>query len=270
MAKPRRISDIRPLFTNLAQTSHYEVKFGGLPDQLKKYLGQRGITNRFITEDAGLLCNNAVLPTTQLATVNVDGNYMGITETFAHRRQYQDISLEFYVDKNYNTLKFLEHWMEFIASGSSNPIDGNNAPISTNVDQGYFIRMQYPEYYKSNQTRIVKFDRDYQREIEYTFIGLYPYSIASIPVSYSQSDVMKMQASFKIDRYVVGKSYSVNIARVEDNNKDPIQPSQGAPANQVNPTPVLRTPRSPGSIPSNGVEFLRSDLSLYENLYSNK
>jgi hypothetical protein len=267
VATPRKISDIRPLFTNLAQTSHYEVRFGGLPDQLKKYLGQRGITARFIAEDAGLLCNNAVLPTTQLATVNVDGNYTGITETFAHRRQYQDISLEFYVDKNYNTLKFLEHWMEFIASGSTNPVDGNNAPINSNIDQGYFIRMQYPEYYKSNRTSIIKFDRDYQREIEYTFIGLYPYSIASIPVAYSQSDVMKMQASFKMDRYVIGKSYSINIARVEDNNREPTQPSPGAPRNQTNPTPVLRTPRSPGSIPSNGVEFLRSDLSLYENLY---
>ena len=164
MAIPRRISDIRPLFTNLAQTSHYEVKFGGLPLQLTSYLG---------------------------TTVNVDGNYIGITETFAHRRQYQDISLEFYVDRNYKTLKFLEHWMEFIASGSSNPINGYT-PINTNVDQGYFIRMQYPEYYKSNRTRIIKFDRDYNREIEYTFIGLYPYTIASIPVSYSQSDVMKM------------------------------------------------------------------------------
>jgi hypothetical protein len=268
--RPRKISDIRPLFTNLAQTSHYEVKFGGLPDQLQKYLGQRGITRRFIAEDAGLLCNNAVLPTTQLATVNVDGNYMGITETFAHRRQYQDISLEFYVDKNYNALKFLEHWMEFIASGSSNPIDGNNAPINTNIDEGYFIRMQYPEYYKSNRTSIVKFDRDYQKEIEYTFIGLYPYSISSIPVAYSQSDVMKIQATFKMDRYVIGKSYSVNIARIEDNNKEPNRQSASAPRNQTNPTPTLRIPRSPGSIPSNGVEFLRSDRSLYENLYGDK
>lgn len=225
MATPRRISDIRPLFTNLAQTSHYEVKFGGLPLQLTSYLGTRGVDSRFISEDAGLLCNNASLPTTQLATVNIDGNYIGITETFAHRRQYQDISLEFYVDRNYKTLKFLEHWMEFIASGSSNPINGYT-PINTNVDQGYFIRMQYPEYYKSNRTRIIKFDRDYNREIEYTFIGLYPYTIASIPVSYSQSDIMKMQATFKIDRYVIGKAYSSNILNNTDNNKEPSSPTQ--------------------------------------------
>lgn len=266
MAYPRKISDIKPLFTNLAQTSHYEVKFGGLPTQLTSYLLTRGITSRFIAEDAGLLCNNAILPTTQLATVDVSGNYIGITETFAHRRVYQDISLEFYVDKNYNTLKFLEHWMEFIASGSSNPIDSSIPAVSNNVDVGYFIRMQYPEYYKSNKTKIVKFDRDYGRELEYTFIGLYPYSISSIPINYIQSNVMSMQVTFKIDRYVIGRSYSLDIANQIDNNKNPAQPAPTTPTER----PPILWPRSPGSIPSNGVELFPSNLTLTEALYGNR
>lgn len=266
MALPRRISDIKPLFTNLAQTSHYEVKFGGLPGELVGYLRSRGVSSRFIAEDAGLLCHNAVLPTTQFATVDVVGNYIGITETFAHKRIYQDISLEFYVDNNYNTLKFLEHWMEFIASGASNPIDGTNLPINMNVDAGYFIRMQYPKYYKSNRTKIIKFDRDYQREIEYTFIGLYPYNIASIPVSYGQSDILKMQVTFKIDRYVIGKSYSIDYSRNSDGNKTVSQPQI-----QAGPQPSIRlVPKSPGSIPSNGVELFDSNKTTYENLYGSK
>ena len=263
MAKPRRISDIRPLFTNLAQTTHYEVKFGGLPPELISYLRSKGISPRFIAEDAGLLCYSGSLPTTQLSTVDVAGNYIGITETFAHRRQFLDISLDFYVDSNYKTLKFLEHWMEFIASGASNPIEGNNAPINSNVDEGYFIRMQYPQYYKSNKTKITKFDRDYNKEVEYTFIGLYPYNIASIPVSYAQSDVLKMTVSFKIDRYVIGKSLSLDIIRNEDNNKDPKQPQ---PTSPQQPQQRL-VPRSPGSIPSNGVESFPFGQTLYESLY---
>ena len=266
MAFPRRISDIRPLFTNLAQTSHYEVKFGGLPNELIYYLRRRGISSRFIAEDAGLLCFNAVLPTTQIATVNIDNNYIGITETFAHRRQYQDISFEFYVDNNYNTLKFLEHWMEFIASGASEPIDGTNLPINSNVDEGYFIRMQYPKDYKSNRTKIIKFDRDYRRELEYTFIGLYPYNIASIPVSYGQSDIMKIQATFKIDRYVIGKSYSFDYIVDRDNDKLSNQPR---PQPTTQPQPRL-VPRSPGSIPSNGVELFPAGQSLAESLYGPK
>jgi hypothetical protein len=266
VAIPRRISDIKPLVTNLAQTSHYEVKFGGLPPELRSYLLGRGISSRFIAEDAGLLCNSASLPTTQLATVDIAGNYMGITETFAHRRQYQDITLEFYVDKNYRTLKFLEHWMEFVASGSTNPINGNNLPINRNVDEGYFIRMQYPKYYKSNRTRIIKFDRDYQREIEYTFIGLYPYSISSIPVAYASSDIMKMSATFKMDRYVIGKSYSLDVFEQRDNERDSSQPVPQPPSE---PKPLL-VPRSAGSLPSNGVELKPAGQTLYESLYGTR
>lgn len=264
MAKPRKISDIKPLFTNLAQTTHYEVKFGGLPSELISYLGGKGISSRFIAEDAGLLCYNGSLPTTQLSTVDVSGNYIGITESFAHRRQFQDISFDFYVDKNYKTLKFLEHWMEFIASGASNPIQGNNSPINKNVDEGYFIRMQYPKYYKSNKTKIIKFDRDYKKELEYTFIGLYPYNIASIPVSYAKSDVLKMSVVFKIDRYVIGKSLSLDIVRNEDNNKDP---KESQPTQPQQPQSIL-IPRSPGSIPSNGVELIPSGQPLYQYLYN--
>lgn len=269
MVRPRKISDIKTLFTNLAQTSHYEVRFGGLPRELTSYLSRRGISSRFIAEDVGLLCNNAVLPTTQIGTFDVPGNYTGITETFANRRGYQDISLDFYVDKNYNALKFIEHWMEFIASGASNPIQSSLPPIPQNIDDSYFIRLQYPEYYKSNKTTIIKFDRDYNKEIQYTFIGLYPYNIASIPVSYAQSNVMQMSVSFKIDRYVIGKSLSYDISIDRDNNKESNiqQPSRPVTESQVRQRLV---PRSPGSIPSNGVELFPSDVSLYESLYNNR
>lgn len=230
MARPKvkKISEISPLFTNLSQSSFYQVRFGGLGRELKDYLYKRGIDRQFIAEDVGLLCNNAALPTTQLATANITGNYIGITESIAHTRQYQDITLEFYVDKNYKSLKFLEHWMEFIASGSTNPLDGNLSSISENIDDAYYIRMQYPEYYKSNKTKIFKFERDYDGKnkknvLEYTFIGLYPYNISSIPVSYSQSNILTMQASFKIDRYVIGKSASYDIFKRDSNNKDPLQ-----------------------------------------------
>lgn len=231
MAIPRRISDIKPLITNLAQTSHYQVIFGGLPGQLLAYLGNRGIDSRFVNENAGLLCYSAVLPTTSLGNANILGNYMGITENFAYRRIYSEITLEFYVDNNYKTLKFLEHWMEFIASGSHNPINGVAGPVSQNSD-AYFIRMQYPEYYKSNSTRIIKFDRDYRAEIQYDFRGLYPSNISSLPVQYAQSDVLKVSATFSYDRYIAGRSFSFNEFQLNSNNLIPaiaaaVNPNEG-------------------------------------------
>lgn len=229
----RRISDFKPLFTHLAQTSHYEVSFGGLPRQLTSYLNQKGINSRFIAEDAGLLCYSAILPTTQLATANITGNFMGITEKFAHTRLYDSISLDFYVDKNYNALKFIETWMEFIASGANNPIGSPLQPVSQNR-KDYISRMQYPEFYKSNYTKIVKFDRDYNQEIEYNFVGLFPYQIASIPVSYTGSDTLKMTAMFQYDRYIAGRSLSLNEFNGNNNN------------NQGNQTP------NPFSVPFEG------------------
>jgi len=225
VAFPRRIADIKPLLTNLAQTSHYEVQFGTLPPQLMGYLSRKGINPRFIAEGAGLLCYSAVLPTTTLGSFTVDGNYMGVQEKFAHSRIYSEITLDFYVDNDYQILNFLECWMEFIASGSYNNqgLAGENAPINQNVNN-YFVRMQYPQYYKANQVRILKFDRDYRREIEYNFRGLFPLNMSSIPVSYVASDTLKVSVSFQYDRYIAGRTSTFDqfVAR-DSNNLNPLQ-----------------------------------------------
>lgn len=183
------------------------------------YLRGRGVNTQFISESAGLLCYSTSLPTTNLGSNTISGNFMGIQEKFAHTRIYDEISLDFYVDKDYKMIKFLESWMEFIASGSFNPIglSGENAAISPNVDN-YFIRMQYPAYYKANAVKIVKFDRDYAREIEYNFRGLYPRNISSIPVSYMSSDTLKVSATFSYDRYIAGKANSINQSVIGDSN----------------------------------------------------
>lgn len=241
MPRIRRISEIKPLVTNLAQTSHYEVKFGGLPQPLISYLIKRGVDPFFINEEVGLLCHSAVLPTTQLATSVITGNHMGITEKIAHTRLYDQISLDFYVDSNYKTLKFIEHWMEFISSGSHNPINGVSPPISINTDS-YFIRMQYPSYYKSDQTRIIKFDRDYNNEIEYTFRGMFPLNLVSVPVSYNASDVLKISASFQFDRYIIGSTFSFIENQGRENNKVATRPEP----RKTNTPLIFRTGQSLG------------------------
>lgn len=209
MAKKFSVSSIKPLISNLAQTSHYQVIFGGLPNQLLQYLSLRNVSSSFIAENAGLLCYSASLPTSSLGTKMVDGNYSGIQEKFATSRIYQDIILEFYVDSDYKSLLFLESWIEFISSGSHNNINGVSPAVRQNRD-GYFVRMQYPDYYKSNATKIIKFDRNYKQEIQYSFFGLFPYDISSIPVSYNASEILKVSAYFKYDRYVAGRPLSIN------------------------------------------------------------
>jgi len=254
----RRISDFKPLFTNIAQSSHYEVTFGGLHPRLTSYLLTKGINSLFISQDVGLLCCSAVLPTSSLATADITGNFMGITEKFAHTRQYSEISLDFYVDKNYKSLKFIETWMEFIASGSINPINSSLIGITQNRND-YISRMQYPEYYKSNFTKIVKFDRDYNQEIEYRFVGLFPYAISSIPVSYESSQILKMTAIFKYDRYVAGRSLSINQFIGDSNNN---QSNQSTQNNQSNGQRVVyRTGSALGQSGVRGVVFTPGNVN---------
>ena len=211
MVRPRKISDFKPTLTNLAQTSHYQVIFSGLPTSLRQHLNVRGVGYRFITETSGLLCYSAVLPGSRLATADIVGNYMGVSEKMAHTRLFTQIQLEFYVDKEYKTLKFLDHWMEFIGNGSG----------QRQSDAGYYYRMEYPDSYKSNQTKIIKFDRDYKEEIEYTFYGMFPIDLSSTTVKYETSEVLKATATFSFDRYIAGKFDSYSLRRGTDNNKAP-------------------------------------------------
>jgi len=204
----KKISEFKPLITNLAQTSHYQVIFGGLNDDLSTYLDERGVDTRFITNSAGLLCSSASIPGSSLATADINGNFMGVQEKMAHTRIFTQIQLEFYVDSDYRMIKFLEHWMEFIASGSNqNPGDNH-----------YYYRMQYPSAYKSNSTKIIKFDRDYKRELEYNFIGLFPINMSSVPISYDASDILKVSVAFNYERYIPGKITSKSKVDGTSNN----------------------------------------------------
>ena len=105
----RRTSDILPLFTKVATTSHYELSFPALPWQLLNYIKMNSndrIDNSFVFRDLGLLCKNAQLPGTAYATAQINGNYMGINQKYAHTRIYTDSSFTFIVDDDYRVVKF--------------------------------------------------------------------------------------------------------------------------------------------------------------------
>ena len=207
--KPRRIADFKPTFSNLAQTSHYQLIFGGIPLGVRQHLNIRGVDYRFLTETAGLLCSNAVIPGSTLADAKVIGNYQGVIENMTHARIYPDISLEFYVDREYKLLKFFEHYIEFVAGGSR----------EDQSQEDYYHQMEYPSDYKSYSTKLIKFDRDYNEEMQYNFYGMYPYQITNIPIKYENSAVLKMSVNFHIDRYSAGRYSSYDKYRGRYNNR---------------------------------------------------
>ena len=203
---PQQISNILPKFQNVAQSNHYLVKFGlpsGTvydPNTLMGHLRSKGVDTRFQLDDVGLLCSSASLPGSALATINTVGDYQGVVERFAHTRNFTQISLEFYVDNLYKSLKFLEHWMEYISG--ANPGDPKQ-------NASYHFKMRYPALYKSNETRIIKFERDYNRFLEYRFVGLFPLALNSVRVNYQNSQVLKATCAFSYDRYICGESSSL-------------------------------------------------------------
>ena len=197
--RPKRISDILPKIQNVAQTANYLVKFALPNSPLKSMMRRKGVNDRFIVEDAGLLCSGAVLPGSALAAVNTVGDYQGMVERFAHTRNFTQINLEFYVDNEYKSLKFLEHWMEYVTGGNTSDVSADT----------YYFQLNYPDEYKSNDTRIVKFEKNYSQFVEYRFVGLFPLSLNSTRVSYQNSQILKATAAFSYDRYIAGESSSL-------------------------------------------------------------
>ena len=188
--RPRPISDFLPRFQNVAQTSQFLVKFA-LPfsrnsSGLRSFLRRKGVNDRFVVEDAGLLCSDAVLPGSAMASIDTRGDYQGVIERMAHTRNFTQINLEFYVDNEYKSMKFLEHWMEYITGSIRDP-----------ADDTYFYQLHYPSEYKSNDTRIVKFEANHFQFLEYRFIGLFPLSLNSTRVSYNNSQLLKCSANFR-------------------------------------------------------------------------
>ena len=218
MVSPKKISDFKPILTNVAQTSHYQVFFDGLSPDLFTFLGQKNVDRRFITENSGLLCSAASIPGSALATSDIFGNFTGVQEKFAHTRIFSEMSLEFYVDKDYKMIKFFEHWMDYISSGS----EKRRITSFSKASPGYFYRMRYPKGnsgYKCDKTKIVKFNVDYKKEIEYTFIGMFPINLASTPAQYGNSDVLKVNCTFNYERYIAGESTNLSIKKgISENN----------------------------------------------------
>jgi hypothetical protein len=197
-----RVSDIKSRLLNIAQTSLYRVTIP-IPPRVSSFISQRGITPIDI-DNISLLCSEASLPGSSLATHEVTNDYHGVTEKMAYRRMYdENLDLTFYVDRNYKVIELFETWMDYITG------DEQSFSREQYKDRNTHYRMSYPNSYKTN-IFLIKFERDHhsaQSKIpkiltEYTFVDAFPTNIIAMPVSYDQSDVLKCTVSFSYQRYV--------------------------------------------------------------------
>jgi len=210
--------DVRELIGQSALTNNYLVYIpplstgmvdsnrSKLADHIKKY--GRLTDGDSVSKKLGLLCSDASLPTSSYATAEVKDNFVGVTQEFAHTRLYADTDFTFYVDKNYDSIKFFEAWMDYISgAGEVSQSDKLKRP-------GYFRRMAYPDYYKVSEMSITKFERNISGEqLKYTFINAFPKSMTAIPVAYGAADLLKVTVSFNYDRYIMDRENVKSTAK---------------------------------------------------------
>tara|TARA_Y100000768_G_scaffold204967_1_gene154402 strand:- start:973 stop:1791 length:819 start_codon:yes stop_codon:yes gene_type:complete len=197
MASPKSVSQIKSGLLRPALSSHFEVQIP-VPTNLRGILG----TNQ---EKLNLMCSEASLPGSSLATSEISNSYHGVTERHAYRRIYDDrIDLTFYVDaENYTPIRFFENWISYIVGETD-----RNEMKNTN----YSYRSQYPDEYIANQgLKVIKFERDYGRSLQYEFIRAYPLAITSMPVSYEGSNLMTCNVSMTYIRYIASPIHTTGV-----------------------------------------------------------
>jgi hypothetical protein len=221
---PKKIADIKLNLLHPALTSHFEVEIP-IPEGLTNaYLDGNGLSGfKGSSSKQGqlnLMCSEATLPGSNLATFEINDNFHGVTERHAYRRVYDDrIDLTFYVDaENYIPIRYFETWMKYVAGESVSAGGG----MLSSKDPNYFYRVNYPKDYMATGLKVTKFERtakvtanvtptSYEvkgdsytsKTLEYEFINSFPISVSSMPVSYDSSSLLKCSVSLSYIRYIL-------------------------------------------------------------------
>ena len=217
--KPKKVrtADLRSDFLRVAQTSVFIVKIQP-PAEVAAYLRGREINYPQDGEGIELMCNQTSLPGHKLGTVDVENDYIGVSEKMAMRKNYDEaIEFTFNVNYKYDVVQFFEGWIDFIA--------GHRGDQSRYINRYANYRMSYPSSYRSDNVYITKFEKsvEYENELEkseqetsykldYTFVGAFPLSILPTNVSYTKSDVLTYRVRMDYIRYVCERNVVQNAA----------------------------------------------------------
>ena len=208
--KPKTVADVVSNLLQPSLTSHFDVLIGlpssSLGQSLRSFLGPN-------QDKLHLMCSDAVLPGSSLATTEMNNDFTGVTERHAYRRIYDEtIDLTFYVDAdNHWPIRFFEEWISAIV----------NEDQEEALAKDYFYRVKFPDEYIADQgLKVVKFEKDIETRrqigprymslptpnassLEYKFVRSFPRSITSMPVTYDASSLLKCSVQMTYTRYVV-------------------------------------------------------------------
>ena len=238
MLQSRNIADIKSKLLHPALTSHFEVK---IPTPLgfqenRTYLSDNDV--RYDQDKLNLLCSEALLPGSQLATHSISGDFHGATHKHAYKRLYDDrIDLSFYVDaENYLPIRFFEAWIKYISGEQINSAPGRPGTEKSE----YFYRMNYPKQYICNQGfEVIKFERtgngnNYTgKQMIYKFVDVFPLSVNSMSVSYDASSLLKCTVAFSYVRYFISPATADGPPLPSAATGDPSSPNYNLTSEQL-------------------------------------
>lgn len=243
---PQSMSTIKSKLLKPALTSHFSCEFNIPPavggdwfSKKRSAFSEDG--KQFDNSLIFLSCCDATLPGSTFYTHDVM-DYTGVTEKIPYRRVYDDrADFTFYVDRDYEIIKYFEFWMQYIANEQYTK-EFNNIKLT---QPEYSYRMNYPDGngdskstnggYRT-QIYITKFERSYGRlsgendklsqSLTYRYIDAYPTAIMSMPVSYESSQLLKCTVSFAYTRYILlgGKLGEIDSPnpKPQETNSDPV------------------------------------------------
>jgi hypothetical protein len=180
------------------------------------------------------MCYRTFLPGVSMTMGEEIGSRQGIVERFPIRRDFEEITMEFYVDAEYGIIRLFEEWINFI-----NPLYNTRGRLISGNPRGgvgqfsdeQFFRFRYPNTYKRDLA-ITKFERDIfindanMRSVEktpsmltYKFINAFPTNLTALPVTYEGSTITKTTVSFNYDRYVILNHFGTGENIYQDSNR---------------------------------------------------
>jgi hypothetical protein len=245
VARKKSMSQIKTNLLRPALTSHYGVTIG-IPAVLRPILSGSMKNGQ---EQLNLSCSEAMLPGSNLATMEINDNFTGVTERHAYRRVFDDrVNFTFYVNaENYLPIRFFEAWKSYIMN------EGQTAENHSPKNKNYSYRVNYPDGdkgYTASGLTITKFERDYRGSLTYEFIKSYPISVSSMPVSYDTSGLLKCTVSMTYLRYVVaqtdqfsmGKPQKPTSSEIPNSTTDRIQNLRDNTDSEGNYNPKITDP----------------------------
>lgn len=232
MTLSKTIQQIKNSILTPALSSYFYVEISPpTSEQFSNYFVANGVNYNTNQDKLNLLCSDAILPGSSLATIDINNDFTGVTERHAYRRLYDNkIDLTFYVDVgNYLPIRFFETWIKYIADesissqrgASNNTNDTNNQTGVGSKFDNYFYRIRYPKDYTVDSLKVIKFERNYKTPVlKYEFVKSFPVSVNSIPISYDSNNLLKCTISMTYIRYIVlPPSYELNEPD-DDNTND--------------------------------------------------